>query len=212
MIQVLIIGVISGIGKVIILVMKVVGYDVIVVGRQFDVLVVFEVQGICVMQFDLVDLVVIDQFVGLMFDVLINNVGMMFVMLFFVQMDMVQIDWVIDLNLCLVLVVMWVVVLGMQDWGRGYVFFIGLIVGYVFFVKLVVYCVIKVVIGGFVQVLWLDLVFYGVWVIEIVVGWVEIGFYKDLLFVEVWVVMYVGNFVVQFEDVVVMVLVVLILL
>ncbi|MTH64135.1 SDR family oxidoreductase [Paracoccus shanxieyensis] len=209
MTQALITGATSGIGKAITLAMKAAGHDVIAVGRQPDALAALEAQGIRAMQLDLADPAAIDQLAGLTPDVLINNAGMMPAMLPFAQMDMAQIDRAIDLNLRSALAVTRAVVPGMQDRGRGHVFFTGSTAGHAPFAKLAVYCATKAAIGGFAQALRLDLAPYGVRVTEIVAGRVETGLYKDLLSAEARAAMYAGNSAVQPEDVAAMVLAVL---
>ncbi|MBC2837581.1 SDR family oxidoreductase [Paragemmobacter straminiformis] len=207
MMQALVTGATSGIGRAIALALHGAGYAVTAIGRDPVALDDLGRLGLHPLRLDLSDAEAVrNSLAGLAPDVLVNNAGMMPPLLPFDELDEADIDRAVSVNLTSALRVTRAIVPGMKARGGGHLFFTGSTAGHAPFAKLAVYCATKAAIGGFAQALRLDLAPHGLRVTEIVAGRVETGLYKDLLSPEAREAMYAGQSAVQPEDVAAMVL------
>ncbi len=210
MMQALVTGATSGIGRAIALALHHAGYDVTALGRQKAALADLQGQGLQTRTVDLADRAALAAaLAGLEPDVLINNAGMMPRLAPFCDLAEAEIDQALAVNFGTVLSVTRALAPGMRSRRRGHIFFTGSMAGHAPFANLAVYCATKAAIGGFAQALRLDLAPHGVRVTEIVAGRVETGLYKDLLPDEARAAMYANASAVQPEDVAAMVMAVL---
>jgi 3-hydroxy acid dehydrogenase/malonic semialdehyde reductase len=213
MMQALVTGGTSGIGRAIALALHRAGHQVMVTGRNPDALADLAAEGLLPVAMDLAvpDLsarleLALD---GFQPDVLVNNAGMVAPPGNFCDMEEADIHRSIATNLTQALLVTRAIAPGMQKRGRGHIFFTGSIAGHTPYPNMAVYAATKAALGGFAQSLRLDLSPSGVRVTEIVAGRVESPLYKDVLSPETRAAMYAGQTAVQPEDVAAMVLAVL---
>jgi 3-hydroxy acid dehydrogenase/malonic semialdehyde reductase len=213
MMQALVTGGTSGIGRAIALALYRAGHRVMVTGRNPQALADLAAEGLLPVAMDLAapDLstrlaLALD---GFQPDVLVNNAGMVAPPGNFCDMEEADIHRSIATNLTQALLVTRAIAPGMQKRGRGHIFFTGSIAGHTPYPNMAVYAATKAALGGFARSLRLDLSPSGVRVTEIVAGRVESPLYKDVLSPETRAAMYAGQTAVQPEDVAAMVLAVL---
>jgi 3-hydroxy acid dehydrogenase / malonic semialdehyde reductase len=208
--QALVTGATSGIGRAVALAMHAAGLAVVAFGRDEKALADLRAQGLEARAVDIADRAAMARALeGLAPDVLVNNAGMMPRLGPLSGLTEAEIDQAVAVNLSSVLHLTRAVVPGMQARGRGHIFFTGSTAGHAPFANMAVYSATKAAVGGFAQGLRLDLAPHGVRVTEIVAGRVETGLYKDLLPPEARAAMYADAAAVQPEDVAAMVMAVL---
>jgi 3-hydroxy acid dehydrogenase / malonic semialdehyde reductase len=208
--QALVTGATSGIGRAIAQALHAAGHAVVAFGREEKALAELRSLGLMTRAIDLADRAGMARALeGLAPDVLVNNAGIMPRLGPLSGLTEAEIDQAVTVNLSSVLHLTRAVVPGMQARGRGHIFFTGSTAGHAPFAGMAVYSATKAAVGGFAQGLRLDLAPYGVRVTEIVAGRVETGLYKDLLPPEARAAMYADAAAVQPEDVAAMVMAVL---
>lgn len=204
--QAIITGATSGIGRAIALSLHATGHEVVAFGRRRAALDELQALGLQTRSVDLADGgALAGALCGLAPDVLVNNAGMMPRLAPFCDLSEDEIDRAVTVNLSSVLRLTRAVAPRMRARGRGHIFFTSSTAGHAPFANLAVSCATKAAVGGFAQVLRLDLAPHGVRVTEIVAGRVETGLYKDLLSDEARAAMFADRSAVQPEDVAAMV-------
>lgn len=211
MMQAIVTGATSGIGKAIALALHGAGHRVLAVGRSRPALDELAAKGIEPLVLDLSDIAGLSArldgaLAGLQPDVLVNNAGIVAAPGNFCDMAEADIHRMVATNLTQALIVTHAVAPRMRAPGRGHIFFTGSVAAHTPYPNMAVYAATKAALGGFAQSLRLDLSASGVRVTEIVAGRVESPLYKDVLPEEMRAAMYAGKTAVQPEDVAAMVL------
>jgi 3-hydroxy acid dehydrogenase / malonic semialdehyde reductase len=210
MLQALVTGATSGIGRAIALALHDHGHHVIAVGRNGQALDELAAAGLRVLKLDLTDAsAMATAFAGLSLDVLVNNAGIMPPLGHFCDMSLADMEQTVAANLTSALVATRLLAPAMRARGMGHIFFTGSTAAHAPFPNLAVYSATKAAIGAFAQALRLDLAPSGVRVTEIVAGRVETNLYASVLDEQARAAMYAGQAAVQPQDVAAMVMAVL---
>lgn len=202
--RVLITGATSGIGRALAVTLQQAGYAVTAAGRNRSALddLCRSCPGIEPLELDLNDLdALAGAFDGMVFDILINNAGVMPTPGPFDAMEIGDISNTVDVNLSAVLALTRVLLPQMRARKSGHLIFTGSSAAHAPGANFAVYAATKAAISAFAAALRAELSADGVRVTELVPGRVETALYSGVISDEARTAMYAGGGALQPSDI-----------